>query len=342
MKPKLSIFRLVLNPRLTERTNNFFRVPVTISVRTALIVDGTISITPYYVNTVSLTTNVNFITNCSPKRIKNLAPLLDEISNNNDDQKVTDDETLFPVFYHRKESSSDAIKNTKATGSVVKKKFKKISKDQMILDAGQKRFGVVQCPECLFLYHLGDPSDEIIHTNYHQAIHIFRFQGWKNERVVATNNNDRIIQILANDSKVWLKRVHDVMSVVDRELGHYDEPFKAENTQTYLYVKNRLIVGCIVAVPASLGYRMLTSGPNEGDFCSETAYPIKCGIFRIWVSANHRRQGVGKALMDAVKSHFIPGHPLDNSEIAMSSPTLMGKSFASKYFGTPNYLVYFL
>nr|CAI5835485.1 unnamed protein product [Callosobruchus analis] len=278
----------------------------------------------------------------SPKRIKNLAPILEEISNNTEHLKRNDDETLFPVFYPRKETSSDPSKNTKTTNSIVKKKFKKISEDQMLLDAGQKRFGVVQCTECLFLYHLGDPSDEIIHTNYHQAVHIFRFQGWKNERVVATINTDRIIQILPNDSKIWLKRVHELMGVVDRELGQYDAPFKAENTQIFLYVKNRLIVGCIVAIPASVGYRMLPSGPNEGDFCSETAHPIKCGISRIWVSSNHRRQGVGKALMDAVKSHFIPGYPLDNSEIAMSSPTQMGKSFALKYFGTPNYLVYFL
>nr|CAH7739840.1 unnamed protein product [Callosobruchus chinensis] len=259
----------------------------------------------------------------SPKRIKNLVPMLEEVSNNKQRQTVTDDETLFPVFYPRKETSSDVTKNTKTTNSIVKKKFKKISEDQMLLDAGQKRFGAVQCAECLFLYHLGDPSDEVIHTNYHKAIHIFRFQGWKNERVVATINNDRIIQILPNDSKIWLKRVHDLMG-------------------TFLYVKNRLIVGCIVAVPASQGFRMLPSGPNEGDFCSETAYPVKCGISRIWVSSNHRRQGVGKALMDAVKTHFIAGYPLDNGDIAMSSPTQMGKSFASKYFGTQNYLVYFL
>ncbi|CAH1988645.1 unnamed protein product [Acanthoscelides obtectus] len=277
----------------------------------------------------------------SPKRIKNLAPVLEEIGNNIENKNTTEDEKLYPVFHQQKATSTDNTKNLKAMNNTVKKKFKKIAADQMLLDAGQKRFGVTQCLECQFMYHLGDPSDEMIHTNYHQAIHIFRFHGWKNERMVVTINSDRIIQILPHDSKLWLKRIQDLMGVVDRELGYYDSPFSVDNVQTFLYVKNRLIVGCIVAVPASQGYRMLTTGPDEGDFCSKTVCPIKCGISRIWVSSSHRRQGIGKALMDAVKANFIVGYPLDDGEIAMSSPTGMGKSFAVKYFGTPNFLVYF-
>lgn len=55
------------------------------------------------------------------------------------------------------------------------KRIKGLAKNQMLLDAGQKKFGATQCPECHIIYHRGDPSDELMHLNYHEAKHIFRF-----------------------------------------------------------------------------------------------------------------------------------------------------------------------
>lgn len=42
--------------------------------------------------------------------------------------------------------------------------------NQMILDAGQKKYGAVQCPECMMVYHVKDPEDELIHAGLHEVV----------------------------------------------------------------------------------------------------------------------------------------------------------------------------
>lgn len=41
---------------------------------------------------------------------------------------------------------------------------------QMLLDAGQKKYGAVQCSECLMVYHVKDPEDELIHAKMHDIV----------------------------------------------------------------------------------------------------------------------------------------------------------------------------
>lgn len=79
---------------------------------------------------------------------------------------------------------------------------------------------------------------------------------------------------------------------------------------------------------------------KEIDLCSEEVYPIKCGISRLWVSKDFQKKGIGTALLDCLRSHFISNCNLSKNEIAMSSPTEAGKEFAKKYFETSNFLVY--
>lgn len=50
------------------------------------------------------------------------------------------------------------------------------AEDQYQLDAGQKRFGATQCPECNVIYQLGNPKDENDHLNYHNNVRILKFQ----------------------------------------------------------------------------------------------------------------------------------------------------------------------
>lgn len=42
--------------------------------------------------------------------------------------------------------------------------------NQMMLDAGQKAFGAVQCPECMLVYHVKEPEDELLHTKIHDSL----------------------------------------------------------------------------------------------------------------------------------------------------------------------------
>ncbi|XP_018562394.1 N-acetyltransferase ESCO2 [Anoplophora glabripennis] len=289
----------------------------------------------------------------SPKKVKNLTSILNEMPSgtpgNVDDANIFDKQNssnvvkqkLFPIFCSRNIAIPE--KKESKTFTRTAKRFKNLEESQMLIDAGQKKFGVTQCLECNIVYHIGDPSDENMHLNYHNAGHVLKFSGWKNEKVVADfHNNGRIIQIVPGDSKIWWKKVKDLMDVINRELGCFELEFSLDHCQIFLYIKSRSIIGCVVTVPKTEGHRMLTSKQNEADMCSEENYPIKCGISRIWVSHNYRKQGIGSALMNCVKKNFMFGYILDNNDIAFSPPTEQGKNFAKSYFKTPNYLIYYV
>lgn len=97
----------------------------------------------------------------SPKRAKNLTSLMETLTRSSSKKEL-----LSPI-------GSQLSK--KKPLSLAARKFRKLHKDQMLLDAGQKKFGVTQCLECNFVYHLGDPSDEACHMNYHDAIPTLKF-----------------------------------------------------------------------------------------------------------------------------------------------------------------------
>ncbi|XP_028130566.1 N-acetyltransferase ESCO1 [Diabrotica virgifera virgifera] len=271
----------------------------------------------------------------SPKRGRNLTPVLTKMS---DTSRSAMNGKLFPVFYPG--STKTPAKIEKSIHS--DKQFKKLSNTQMLLDAGQKKFGLTECHICGLVYHMGDPSDEIMHLNYHSAQHILRFQGWKNEKIVATYHNGRIIQILPGDSKIWWKKVSELMHVINQDIGCYDVDISLDNCQAFLYIKKREIAGCLIATAKSDGYKLLSPVDNEVDICSETTYPIKCGIPRLWVSAANRKQGIATEMMNSLKRNFILGYTLKNSDIAFSSPTEQGKRFAQCYFKTNNFFIYYV
>ncbi|XP_068896401.1 uncharacterized protein eco isoform X2 [Tenebrio molitor] len=274
----------------------------------------------------------------SPKKARNLTTVLEAMSSNNEPQKK-----LFPVFYPGKTliPPKSEVKTTNSINPA--KKFRTIAKDQMLLDAGQKRWGATQCPECKIMYHMGDPGDEVMHLNYHNGGHIFRFNGWKNERVVSDGSLDgKIIQIIPNDSKIWWKKVKEVMERINRDLGFFDVEFNTANSQIFFYIKSKMIVGALVAEAKAVAHKLLTTHQDQVDLCSEEAYPIKCGVSRIWVAQNQRQKGVATALMDCLKRNFMFGYIMRNEDVAFSSPTEMGKIFGKSYFKTPNFLIYFV
>lgn len=112
----------------------------------------------------------------SPSKAKlNINPILDRCLTSNTLPKASDLETqkLFPMFYPNHKTQPDK-KETSAVNSNLKN-WKQLPKDQLLLDAGQKRFGATQCPVCKIVYHMGDPNDELMHKSYHEAGHILRF-----------------------------------------------------------------------------------------------------------------------------------------------------------------------
>uniref|UniRef100_A0A6G1RM69 Establishment of sister chromatid cohesion N-acetyltransferase 2 n=1 Tax=Hypotaenidia okinawae TaxID=2861861 RepID=A0A6G1RM69_9GRUI len=126
----------------------------------------------------------------------------------------------------------------------------KRSRDQMIIDAGQKHFGAVVCRSCGMMYTAASPEDEAQHIQHHQRfLEALRYVGWKKERVVAEFWDGKILLILPTDPKYAVKKAEDVQEIVDNELGFKQVPLSCPaKTKIYFFVSNeKMIVGCLVA-----------------------------------------------------------------------------------------------
>ncbi|XP_064002649.1 N-acetyltransferase ESCO2 isoform X2 [Pogoniulus pusillus] len=237
----------------------------------------------------------------------------------------------------------------------------KRSQDQMIIDAGQKHFGAVVCKSCGMIYTAASPEDEAQHIQYHERfLEALRYVGWKKERVVAEFWDGKIVLILPSDPKYAIKKAEDVREIVDNELGFKQVLLTCPaRAKIYLFVSSeKMIVGCLVAEQIKQAFRVLSEPgavPSSSELedlqqqqqqqqrawrCSTEPEPAVCGISRIWVLASWRRKGIARRLVDVVRSTFMYGCYLSTTEIAFSDPTPDGKSFATKYCQTPNFLVY--
>lgn len=82
---------------------------------------------------------------------------------------------LFPIFYGNQSAVPKQSPKESRHVKNIRKIWKPLSEDQTLIDAGQKRFGVTQCPECKVVYSLGEPEDEIMHYQHHNSIKILRY-----------------------------------------------------------------------------------------------------------------------------------------------------------------------
>ncbi|NXX18104.1 ESCO2 acetyltransferase, partial [Podargus strigoides] len=235
------------------------------------------------------------------------------------------------------------------------KELCKPSRDQMIIDAGQKHFGAVVCKSCGMIYTAASPEDEAQHIQHHERfLEGLRYVGWKKERVVAEFWDGKIVLILPNDPKYTIKKAEDVREIVDNELGFKQVSLHCPaKTKIYLFVSNeKMIVGCLVAESIKQAFRVLSEPgavppPGQDTLqhhrawrCSTEPEPAICGVSRIWVFGLRRRKGIARRMVDVVRSTFMYGCYLSTDEIAFSDPTPDGKLFAMKYCQTPNFLVY--
>ncbi|NWX07597.1 ESCO2 acetyltransferase, partial [Caloenas nicobarica] len=236
------------------------------------------------------------------------------------------------------------------------KELSRSSRDQMIIDAGQKHFGAVVCKSCGMIYTAASPEDEAQHIQHHERfLEGLRYVGWKKERVVAEFWDGKIVLILPNDPKYAVKKAEDVREIVDNELGFKQVSLSCPaKTKMYLFVSNeKMIIGCLVAESIKQAFRVLSEAgaaasperdapqqPQRAWRCSSHAEPALCGVSRIWVFGPRRGKGIARRMVDVVRSTFMYGCYLSTNEIAFSDPTPDGKLFATKYCQTPNFLVY--
>ncbi|XP_043918614.1 N-acetyltransferase ESCO2 isoform X2 [Protopterus annectens] len=237
-----------------------------------------------------------------------------------------------------------------------KKELDKHFKDQFIIDAGQKHFGPVSCKTCGMVYAAASPEDETQHAQYHQRLlEGIKFVGWKKERTMAEYWDGKIIVVFPDDPKYAVKKAEDVRELVDSELGFKQANLsRPSKIKTYLFVSNdRKIVGCVIAEHITQAFRVLSEDVHRTDFeklktvenqrawrCSTEPERAICGVSRIWVFKLQRRRGIASRMVDTVRNTFMYGSFLSKTEIAFSDPTPDGKLFATKYCGTPNFLVY--
>ncbi|XP_048219080.1 N-acetyltransferase ESCO1 isoform X2 [Perognathus longimembris pacificus] len=237
------------------------------------------------------------------------------------------------------------------------KEVEKADEKQLIIDAGQKRFGAVSCNVCGMLYTASNPEDETQHLLFHnQFISAVKYVGWKKERILAEYPDGRIIMVLPEDPKYALKKVDEIREMVDNDLGFQQAPLMCySRTKTLLFISNdKKVVGCLIAEHIQWGYRVIEeklpvirSEEEKVRFerqkawcCSTLPEPAICGISRIWVFSMMRRRKIASRMIECLRSNFIYGSYLSKEEIAFSDPTPDGKLFATQYCGTGQFLVY--
>ncbi|XP_072708758.1 N-acetyltransferase ESCO1 isoform X2 [Ciconia boyciana] len=209
-------------------------------------------------------------------------------------------------------------------------KLKEAGKDgdkQLIIDAGQKRFGAISCNICGMLYTASNPEDETQHLLFHN-------------------------QFISAVKYV----VEEIREMVDNDLGFQQAPLMCySRTKTLLFISNdKKVIGCLIAEHIQWGYRVIeekvpeVSSENEKVIferqkawcCSTSPEPAICGISRIWVFSMMRRKKIASRMIECLRSNFIYGSYLSKEEIAFSDPTPDGKLFATQYCGTGQFLVY--
>ncbi|XP_034169717.2 N-acetyltransferase ESCO2 [Pangasianodon hypophthalmus] len=296
-----------------------------------------------------------------------------EISNSNN-SSCSDNETsaVYPIFGSRRSQKKCGLSSplncstpsagtpsllVKERSSRRKKELKKQNDDdQLIIDAGQKQFGATTCNSCGMLYSADSPEDNFQHTQFHQRfLDTIKFVGWKKERVVAEFWDGKIILVLPEDPKYATKKAEDVRRIADSELGFQQVNLSSPSAaKTYLFINSdKMVVGCLVAEPIRQAFRVLAQPEKPKDMtkedfmdhhrawcCSSVPEKAICGVSRIWVFSLMRRKSIATRLLDTVRGSFMYGSPLTKEEIAFSDPTPDGKLFATKYCGTPAFLVY--
>ncbi|XP_025415356.1 N-acetyltransferase ESCO2 isoform X2 [Sipha flava] len=249
---------------------------------------------------------------------------------------------LFSIFTNPTPSPSPSHLIPNFTKKSTERKVKRfMDTAQYQIDAGQKKFGGFLCKQCGLYYSRGEPEDEAEHDKYHLAKEIFKYNSFKNEKVVYQDLFERIIVISSSDPKVICSKAIEVMSFVDQELGFNTQTSILPSTKkVYLYIKEKQVIGCLVVELISLAYRNLETETEDMVIISEESYPVKVGVNRIWTKWDSRGNGIATRLLDSFRKNYAYGHVLTLDEIAFTVPTRAGKQFIKKYTKKNDYLVY--
>ncbi|XP_025206358.1 N-acetyltransferase ESCO1-like [Melanaphis sacchari] len=310
-----------------QNHNNILRCQMPDLIRDAYAIDGNYHSAYSSEKNVSSTFESNMVIDESIDTSNNSSVILNESPKTK----------LFPIFTNQTPSPSHIT-----CGKPTTRRLKRIiDATQYQIDAGQKKFGGFLCKQCGLYYSRGEPEDEAEHDKYHAAKDIFKYNGFKNEKVVYQDTTERIVVISGSDSKMACTKALEVISFVDVELG-----FNTQNSvlpatkKVYLYIKDKQVIGCLVVELISEAYRNLETETEDMVIVSEESYPVKVGVNRIWTKWDCRNNGIASKLLDCFRKNYAYGHILTLHEIAFTVPTRAGKQFIKKYTNKNDYFVY--
>ncbi|ORX69326.1 hypothetical protein K493DRAFT_335876 [Basidiobolus meristosporus CBS 931.73] len=253
------------------------------------------------------------------------------------------------------------------------------AKQDLALSLAGKAMGPTTCEECGFSFNLDDNTNDASHETFHKAVlHGIEYPGYKHDQVVEffADQGDSILVVTKQSGVRERKKVKEIVHYINTYLGSTDlDDSRLEECKIYIYVRNKKVIGCVVAEPIDRAYRLRLSSVKQNDESlpkntdkeesasdkevvatvpevSETPIepptthlsdmPVSaiCGVHRMWVCSTQRHQGIASRLLDAVCKNFLYGCPLKREELAFSQPTPSGKGFAQTYTNTSEYLVY--
>ncbi|CAI9265454.1 unnamed protein product [Lactuca saligna] len=318
-----------------------------------------------------------------------LPPLLDNLSDEEDFTR----EPEIPIIYTRRapntdRANDDVFKENDPNKQLVATNSKKVLNKkrkyaQFHLDLGQSDFLLHTCKTCGFKFAPGDEEDTRVHKEFHKSYtHGIHFKGWRNERVIDTHSleHGRVILVLNDDPPAHIKKVEEVIKMMEMELG--DGWIFHKNCKVYLYISSQRVAGCLVAEPINNAYPLVSNSDqnttlkevkkstpttlqfgsisfqreiikkdknqrNSNDntlfgaiICEKDSIPAVCGIRAIWVTPSNRRKHIATHLLEATRKSFSLDVILEHSDLAFSQPTNVGKLLASSYTNTKSFLVY--
>eukprot|EP00578_Thalassiosira_sp_NH16_P003419 CAMPEP_0181139678 /NCGR_PEP_ID=MMETSP1071-20121207/34908_1 /TAXON_ID=35127 /ORGANISM="Thalassiosira sp., Strain NH16" /LENGTH=291 /DNA_ID=CAMNT_0023226597 /DNA_START=220 /DNA_END=1095 /DNA_ORIENTATION=+ len=229
-------------------------------------------------------------------------------------------------------------------------KKQKQSSNQLFLDFGQNSFGKQTiCNICGMLIVHGLDEDDAQHSKickeYKEGVACL---GWKNERRVGTfGKDDKILEVRPEDPQQHRKKVTEVKTIVDKELGFANRHSLDDSSRipakmtSYMYISKKRVVGLLVVKRIERAFE-LDNNKGEPTTISRSLTPSRAllGIHQIWVHRGQRHRGIASKLVSAARDHLIFGMVVPIELVAFSSPTDEGLRFAKSYVGSERPLIY--
>ncbi|KAF5823416.1 putative N-acetyltransferase ESCO, zinc-finger, N-acetyltransferase ESCO, acetyl-transferase [Helianthus annuus] len=213
--------------------------------------------------------NSFFKPNSSPALQNQATDLFDNPSDEEEEDFTREPEV--PIIYTRRPPKTESGEND---DGIEEKKMmnckrvlnKKRKYAQFHLDLGQSDFMFRNCKICGMKFVPGDEDDERLHKEFHKSYtHGIGFKGWRNERVIDTHSsqNGRVILVQNDDPPAHIKKVEEVIKMMEMELG--DGWIFHKDCKVYLYISSHRVAGCLVAEPIKKAYRLISNLDEKDD-----------------------------------------------------------------------------